>query len=180
MIQCEVSYLASHCPDTTPPEVLKHAFLSLCEPCPTGALATAFALPHSILGPWHCRTLALWLTVRLHTGAQDCGVWQHCECARVDVHAATSARFLCELCRLAKADPFWRRVGQPLVPPMKLQPVQPPRMSFDGRPIEEDVVQVCCALPMYRSINVCVNRDGLSGEDLSKRRPSASRRWCRP
>ncbi len=73
---------------------------------------------------------------------QECGVWQHCDCVRVDVRAQKDMHFLCELCRLAKADPFWRRTGQPLVPPMKLVPVQPPRMSFDGRPIEEDVVQV--------------------------------------
>ena len=73
---------------------------------------------------------------------QDCGVWQHCDCVRVNVLTTTCAHFLCELCRLAKADPFWRRLGQPLVPAMKLCPVQPPRMSFDGRPIEEDVVQV--------------------------------------
>ena len=73
-------------------------------------------------------------------------MWQHCECVRVDVRAQKEVHFLCELCRLAKADPFWRRLGQPLVPAMKLIPVQPPRMSFDGRPIEEDVVQVsCCA-----------------------------------
>ena len=69
-------------------------------------------------------------------------MWQHCECVWVDVRVQKEVHFLCELCRLAKADPFWRRLGQPLVPAMKLVPVQPPRMSFDGRPIEEDVVQV--------------------------------------
>ena len=69
-------------------------------------------------------------------------MWQHCECVRVDVRASRDARHACELCRLAKADPFWRRLGAPLVPPMKLTPVQPPRIGFDGRPIEEDVSQV--------------------------------------
>lgn len=71
-------------------------------------------------------------------------MWQHCECVRVDVRVQKEVHFLCELCRLAKADPFWRRLGQPLVHAMKLVPVQPPRMSFDGRPIEEDVAQVSC------------------------------------
>ena len=49
-------------------------------------------------------------------------MWQHCDCVRVDVRTLKEARFLCELCRLAKADPFWRRVGLPLVPAMKLMP----------------------------------------------------------
>lgn len=65
----------------------------------------------------------------------SCRVWQHCDCIGADLMALPQ-HFLCELCRLARADPFWRRVGQPLMPPMKLTPVQPHRNP------EEDVVQV--------------------------------------
>lgn len=67
-------------------------------------------------------------------------MWQHCDCMCVDLKAMPEL-YLCELCRLARADPFWRRVGAPLMSTVKLVPVQPPR-SFDGSSQEEDVVQV--------------------------------------
>ncbi|CAL8467896.1 g7434 [Coccomyxa elongata] len=71
---------------------------------------------------------------------EACGVWQHCDCMCVDLNAMPEL-YLCELCRLARADPFWRRVGAPVMCTVKLAPVQPPR-SFDGSRQEEDVVQV--------------------------------------
>jgi hypothetical protein len=76
-------------------------------------------------------------------GAQDeaCGVWQHCDCVGVDLNEMPE-HYLCELCRLARADPFWKRVGAPVMFPVKLAPVQPPRSFPDGRRQEEDVVQV--------------------------------------
>jgi hypothetical protein len=55
---------------------------------------------------------------------------------------AMPEHFLCELCRLARADPFWRRIGHPLVGPMKLAPLHPHRTYNDGRRVEEDVLQV--------------------------------------
>ncbi|EIE20885.1 hypothetical protein COCSUDRAFT_48449 [Coccomyxa subellipsoidea C-169] len=72
---------------------------------------------------------------------EACGVWQHCDCVGVDLNVMPE-HYLCELCRLARADPFWRRVGAPVMSPVKLAPVQPPRSFPDGRTQEEDVVQV--------------------------------------
>ncbi len=63
-------------------------------------------------------------------------MWQHCDCIGADLKALPE-HFLCELCRLARADPFWCRVGPPPLPPMKLMPVQPQRSAS-----EEDVVHV--------------------------------------
>lgn len=65
-------------------------------------------------------------------------MWQHCDCVGVDLKSMPE-QFLCELCRLARADPFWRRVGAPVMPPVKLAPVQPPR---NGSRPDEEVVQV--------------------------------------
>ncbi|KAK9909295.1 hypothetical protein WJX75_000109 [Coccomyxa subellipsoidea] len=72
---------------------------------------------------------------------EACGVWQHCDCVGVDLNEMPE-HYLCELCRLARADPFWKRVGAPVMFPVKLAPVQPPRSFPDGRRQEEDVVQV--------------------------------------
>jgi hypothetical protein len=58
-----------------------------------------------------------------------CGVWQHCECVRFDAGAAgPAARFLCEVCRLGRADPFWRPVNLALAAPARLQ-------HAPGRPV---------------------------------------------
>jgi len=58
-----------------------------------------------------------------------CGVWQHCECVRFDAGAAgAAARFLCEVCRLGRADPFWRPVNLALAAPARLQ-------HAPGRPV---------------------------------------------
>ena len=85
------------------------------------------------LQPW------LWL---LH-GVQDesCGVWQHCDCLGIPAGALPEA-WLCEQCRLARADPFWRRVGPPPMPAQVLAPTHPHRAFGDGLKYTEDVQQV--------------------------------------
>jgi hypothetical protein len=76
-----------------------------------------------------------------YTQDEGCGVWQHCDCLGIPA-GDLPEHWLCELCRLARADPFWRRVGAPLMPAQKLTPVQPHRAFGDGLRYQEDIAQV--------------------------------------
>ena len=87
-------------------------------------------------------------------GAQDdtCGVWQHCDCLGIPAGALPEA-WLCEQCRLARADPFWRRLGPPPMPAQALAPTHPHRAFGDGLKYTEDVTQVCLP-PQFQCIPV--------------------------
>ncbi|KAK9835201.1 hypothetical protein WJX81_005406 [Elliptochloris bilobata] len=56
--------------------------------------------------------------VMVQCEALECGVWQHCECVHYD--AAAGGAFMCEGCRVARADPFWRATNRALAPAAKL------------------------------------------------------------
>ena len=67
-------------------------------------------------------------------------MWQHCDCLGIPGDALPEA-WLCEQCRLARADPFWRRVAPPPMPAQKLAPTHPHRAFGDGLKYTEDVQQ---------------------------------------
>jgi hypothetical protein len=64
----------------------------------------------------------------------DCGVWQHVRCLGKDTAKGKEGSYLCELCRILLADPFWKPT-QYLLPTSKMKelPGMAPIKDLKGR-----------------------------------------------
>lgn len=68
-----------------------------------------------------------------------CGVWQHLECVKVPL-GQEGELYFCELCRCARADPFWEPVEMQIMQPGVLQPTGKTNMA-NGQVLQVQAVQ---------------------------------------